>query len=180
MGANHAPSTSHSRTTKVLALGLSLVALSIWSSRDYLRYGFVRPLSLHLNPSGPCSQATAITPSKHALIWESLLKEAAAKEYKNMVVKWLGGAIQIEYVRSPTLAHFDRVKLAPSCDPNPSVRSRPPANAVNLHPPLPDADSSIPPAPAPAPTSTRATRDFITEKPLIKSRRVAVLIADGF
>ena len=53
-----------------------------------------------LDPSDPCSQATAITPSKHALVWESLLKEAATKEYKNTVVKWLSGAIQIEYVRS--------------------------------------------------------------------------------
>ena len=60
----------------------------------------------------------------------------------------------------PPLAHFDRVKLTPSYDPNPSIRSRPPANAVSLHPPPPDADLPIPPAPAPTPTRATSSSDL--------------------
>ena len=103
-GVNPPPLTSYSRTTKVLVLSLSLVTLSIWSFSSRLP-----PLRLHgtslttlsqLAPSDLCAQATAITPKKHVLIWESLLKEATTEEYKEKAVEWLSGAIQIECVYS--------------------------------------------------------------------------------
>ena len=101
---NPSPPTPYSRTTKVLVLGLSIVTLSIWSFSSRLPPLRLRgaPLttSSRLAPSDPCPQAAAITPKKHVLIWESLLKEAATEEYKGKAVEWLSGAIQIVCVHS--------------------------------------------------------------------------------
>lgn len=103
-GVNALPLTSYSRTTKLLALGISLVTLSIWSLSSRLP-----PLRLHralptipsrFAPSDACPQATTLTPQSHAPIWEGLLKEATTEEYERKAVEWLSGAIQIACVHS--------------------------------------------------------------------------------
>lgn len=103
-GVNPLSLTSHGRTTKVLVLILSLVALSIWSLSSQLPPLQLQDNSLttpsRLTPSDSCPQDTAITPQKHALIWESLLKEAGTEEYKGKAVEWLSGAIRIACVNS--------------------------------------------------------------------------------
>lgn len=85
-------------------LSLSLVTLSIWSLSSRLPSLWIHGASLtapsQLDSSDLCPQATVITPKKHILIWESLLKESTTEEYKEKAVEWLSGAIQIPCVYS--------------------------------------------------------------------------------
>ena len=90
--------TSYGRTTRILAFSLlSLATSPIWFfSQSPLR---LRAASL-ATPSqsvllDSCPQPTPIAPNEHALIWETLLREATTEEYKNTAVEWLSGAIQI-------------------------------------------------------------------------------------
>ena len=103
-GVNLPPPTSYGRAARVLAFSLlSLATSSIWffSSQPSFR---LRETSL-TTPSqsaflDSCPQPTPITPSKHAPMWETLLREATTGEYKNIAVEWLSGAIRVVCVCS--------------------------------------------------------------------------------
>ena len=98
-GAKQPRITPYGRTAKALTFSLSLAALSLW-----LFFVRLRAASLTTPPQptplDSCPQPAPITPNKHVLVWESLLREAATEEYKNMAVEWLSGAIQIVCVHS--------------------------------------------------------------------------------
>ena len=103
-GGEPATANVFGRAARVLAFSLlSLTTSSIWffSSQPPSR---LRETSLTtLSQSAfldSCPQPTPITPSKHAPMWETLLREATTGEYKNIAVEWLSGAILVVCVCS--------------------------------------------------------------------------------
>jgi hypothetical protein len=93
------------KRTKTLIIGLCLGALG---AGGFALRMVASKLAVPVLPvqvaTALCPQAKPVAPVKHSAIWDRLTERSATDEHKEHAIKWLVGAVRIQYVLSSFLA----------------------------------------------------------------------------
>ena len=88
-------SLSSLRATVYFAIALACTCTALWTL-DALRFIHDSSLGSITAAADRCPQAPAVTPVKHAELWQSLNNTYNTKPFVSRAIEWLGGAIKVE------------------------------------------------------------------------------------